>query len=119
MHIDLPLRCRLLHVLVLAVTLLLHQCHQSAAPQSGGDQSSSSAASVSSNVVTATNRTVLAWFTTRHRQDADIKAGIGWFAQNVHAVTTASPTTHHLGDNLTLDAFDFNQACACSVLTHC
>lgn len=62
--------------------------------------------------VTDTNRTVLAWFTTRHRQDADIKAGIGWFAQNVRAVSTASPTTHHLGENLTLDAFDFNQACA-------
>lgn len=46
-------------------------------------------------------RTVLAWWGVSSN-DSKIEQNVQWFLDRRHAVTTASPTTHHLGDNCTL-----------------
>ena len=48
------------------------------------------------------NRTVMAWMGWDGRTDAQLDVTVSFFINNTDAITTASPTSHSLGDNATL-----------------
>ena len=47
-------------------------------------------------------KTVMAWMGWDGRTDAQLDEIVGYFINNTDAITTASPTSHSLGDNATL-----------------